>query len=299
MPTRVEDPSDARLANYRQLRDPARQTLEAQQRIFVVEGRLAVGQLLRSSYRVLSLLVDEHQASAAAGLVTGVEAAGAPVFVATRAVLERTVGFDLHRGVVALGHRPDPAEPSAVVAGVLAAACTAGRRGVLAVLEGVNDHENLGAIFRNAAAFGAGAVLLDPSCADPLYRRSVRVSLGHVLSVPFARLASWPDDLERLVASSGVVLAALAPEHSARAAGAASNPVPLPEWAAERAATPGVAILLGAEGTGLSAAASSAAQEVVSIPIAEGVDSLNVATAQALALYELATRWPRSLCVRD
>lgn len=314
MPTRVDDPSDPRLADYRQLKDPARPSREAARSVFVVEGRLAVGQLLASRYEVVSLLVDEHQAQAAAALVAGVERAGAPVYVTGRVALEATVGFALHRGVVAVARRPPPADPGELLARALATSASGapttstdsttstgptrpgGARAVIAVLEGLNDHENLGALFRNAAAFGVSAVLLDPSCADPLYRRSVRVSLGHVLTVPFARLAPWPSGLGEVLSSAGAgtaVVAALATEHGARHAGLTEAPLPLATWAQQRASAPVVALLLGAEGAGLSKMALAAATEVVTIPISAGVDSLNVATAGALAFYELATQWAR------
>jgi tRNA G18 (ribose-2'-O)-methylase SpoU len=144
------------------------------------------------------------------------------------------------------------------------------------VLEGLNDHENLGALFRNAAAFGVDAVLADPTTADPLYRRSVRVSLGHVLRVPWTRLPDWPDGLASLKAE-GFVLVALTPSADAE---------PIAALAADPPAR--VALLLGAEGPGLSGAALAAADRRVRIPIAEGVDSLNVATAAAIAFHRLA-----------
>jgi tRNA G18 (ribose-2'-O)-methylase SpoU len=141
------------------------------------------------------------------------------------------------------------------------------------VIEGINDHENLGAIFRNAAALGAGAVLLDPACCDPLYRRVVRVSVGHVLRVPFARLQPWPAALAG-VARLGFTIVALDP----------SAPEPI-----DSLRCPGpVAVLVGSEGPGLTAAARGAAHHRVRIPMAPGVDSLNVATAVAIALHRLA-----------
>lgn len=291
MIVQVEDPGDDRLEDYRSLNDPAgRRRREEREAIFVVEGRLAVAELLRSPYEVRSLLVDDHQAEAAAGLVAGVRAAGAPVYVGTREVVAATVGFDLHRGVVAVARRPAPTDPGRLVeAAVGGPGGSAGGRPVLAVLEGLNDHENLGAIFRNAAAFGVAGVLLDPTCADPLYRRSVRVSLGHVLSVPFARLAPWPDALE-VLAAAGVTVAALAPAHAARRIREEAATGDLAAFA-RRVAGP-VAVVLGAEGGGLSGGALSAAGEVVSIPMAAGVDSLNVATAAALAFYELRAAAP-------
>ena len=198
-----------------------------------------------------------------------------------------------------------PADPAALeivaVAVVADAARTpsmGGGRPLLAVLEGLNDHENIGALFRNAAAFGVAAVLLDPTCADPLYRRSIRVSVGYALQVPFARLAPWPDAL-RQVRAAGFLVAALAPHVDVLAGGRVPIPVeqlqarladsaPASPIRATNSAGPGVALVLGSEGPGLSGAALEAADEVVSIPMAPGVDSLNVATAAAVAFHRLS-----------
>lgn len=282
---RIDDAEDPRLADYRELKDPARRQREGERRIFVVEGRLAVEALVRSEYEVVSLLAEVRQADAAPGLLAAVRAAGGAVFVADRAVVARTVGFDLHRGIVAVARRPTPSPVGEVVGRADDVARAAGRRPVLAVLEGLNDHENLGGIFRNAAAFGVGGVLLDPRCADPLYRRSVRVSLGHVLAVPSARLAPLPGGLGPLRAA-GYAVWALAPDHGE--GGGGGNRAPLARLARRLGEATGVAVLLGAEGTGLSAGALAAADERVAIPMAPGVDSLNVATAAAIAFYELA-----------
>ena len=276
----VTDPDDPRLADYRSLNDPARRRrIDADRAVFVVEGRLAVDRLLASTCDVRSLLVDDHQASVG-DLVATVRSRGAPVFVGTREVVAATVGFALHRGVVAVAGRPAPADPDRVLVG----AGTVGDPPVVAVLEGLNDHENIGALFRNAAAFGVAGVLLDPTCADPLYRRSVRVSMGHVLHVPFARLEPWPGGLDR-VRDAGFVVAALAPRPGGAGAVPAATLAGL--RARARADGAGVAVLLGAEGPGLSAVALARADVTVAIPMAAGVDSLNVATAAAVAFHAL------------
>ena len=252
--------------------------------MFVAEGRLAVAALLRSTYEVASLLVDERRVAAAATLVADAEAAGAPVYVAAPEVVAATVGFDLHRGIVAVGRRPPGIEPDGLLRAVTAAAAAGRRRAVVLVAEGLNDHENLGGLFRNAAAFGVGGVLLDPSSADPLYRRCVRVSVGHVLGVPFARLAPWPGGLEA-VRAAGFTLVALTPGREG------APVVPLGRFAATAAAAPAVAVVVGAEGPGLSEAARAAADVAVAVPMAPGVDSLNVATAAAVACYALEAAW--------
>ncbi len=275
---RVDDPADPRLDLYRNLNDrAARRGLEDGAGVFVVEGKLAVARLLASRYEVVSLLVDDHQLTGSDDLVGATRRAGAPVYVGTRPVVEATVGFALHRGVVALARRPVPSTAAEVLAGVASRPVGAGVP-VVAVLEGLNDHENIGALFRNAAAFGVSAVLLDPTCADPLYRRSVRVSMGHLLHVPFARLEPWPEGIAA-VHEAGFLVAALAPRTGERQA------CSLDDLYSRR--TP-VALLLGAEGPGLSPGALDAADVVVPIPMAEGVDSLNVATAAAVAFHALA-----------
>jgi len=208
-----------------------------------------------SAYAARSFLFTPKVAERLGGLV---EAAGAPVYVAEPDVLAATVGFDLHRGAVASAERPEPADPDVVAAGTAA----------LLVVEGVNDHENLGSLFRNAAAFGVGGLLLDPTCADPLYRRCVRVSMGHVLRIPFAVAHDWPLDLTHTVV-------ALTPDGDTDIA--ALGP---PER---------LALLVGAEGPGLTRAALAAADVRVRIPMADGADSLNVATAAAVALHRLLT----------
>jgi tRNA G18 (ribose-2'-O)-methylase SpoU len=286
----IEDADDPRLDLYRDLNDPAGRTgLESDQSIFVVEGRLAVERLLSSPYLVRSLLVDDHQVTAIGNLVAATRGCGAPVFVATRSVVAGTVGFALHRGVVAIANRPPADRAEQILAGAARASRPEERPLVLAALEGLNDHENIGALFRNAAAFGVAGVLLDPTCADPLYRRSIRVSVGHVLHLPFARLAPWPDGLQELRAA-GFTIAALAPGPASVSGVPAVSLAELKSSLSTVDRPAGVVLLFGAEGPGLSRAALMAADVVVPIPMAGGVDSLNVATAAAIAFHALADR---------
>jgi tRNA G18 (ribose-2'-O)-methylase SpoU len=283
----VVNPDDPRLDLYRDLNDPARRIeLEADQSVFVVEGRLAVDRLLTSGYTIRSLLVDDHQVTAADALVAATRARGAPVYVGSRAVMARTVGFTLHRGVVAVASRPAPVAARQLLADASGTSTSAGSP-LVAVLEGLNDHENIGALFRNAAAFGVGGVLLDPTSADPLYRRSVRVSVGHVLHIPFARLHPWPSGLHQ-VRGAGFVVAAFAPGPAGTSGVPAVNLNELSAWVAGSRRPAGVAVLLGAEGPGLTESARAAADVIVRIPMAHGVDSLNVATAAAVAFHTLA-----------
>jgi tRNA G18 (ribose-2'-O)-methylase SpoU len=277
--TRPDDPLD----DYRALNEPAtRRRVERQGGYFVVEGLLAVDALLDSPYPIRSVVATERKAGRVARLVAG----RAPLVVRPDHEVAAVAGFDVHRGVLASADRlprPDPAE-------VLAGA------GLALVVEGVGDHENLGALFRNAAAFGVDAVLLDPTTADPLYRRSVRVSVGHVLRVPWTRLAPWPAALRDMTATGWEVLAltpAADAEPLARVTSGESSPAPR---GARRPGSGGVAppdapvaVVVGAEGPGLTSDALAAASRRVRIPIAPGVDSLNVATAAAIALHALVT----------
>ena len=219
----------------------------------IVEGLLAVEELVRSDLTIRSVLVSPRKQPRLPPLPVAT-----PVYIACDDVLRATVGFDLHRGVVASAERPTAAERDAVLA-------TARR---VLVCERISDLENLGSLFRNARAFGADAVLLDPETADPLARRPVRVSLGHALRIPTARLTNWPDDLLSRVAAAGLEVVALTP----------AGDTDLRDLPAR------VAFLVGAEGPGLSSGALSAAGRRARIPMAAGVDSLNVATAAAIAL---------------
>ncbi len=284
----VDDPDDPRLDLYRDLNDPAgRVRLDGEQSIFVVEGRLAVDRLLTSGYTVRSLLVDGHQLTAAGDLVAAYRARGAPVFVGSRALVAGTVGFALHRGVVAVAERPAPLDPDRLLAHATGTPVRVGAPQLLVVLEGLNDHENIGALFRNAAAFAVAGVLLDPTCGDPLYRRSIRVSVGHVLHVPFARLVPWPAGLDQ-VRAAGFVVAALAPRPAADSGIPAVGLGELKARMSGPGHLVGLALLVGAEGPGLTERALAASDVVVSIPMAAGVDSLNVATAAAIALHAIA-----------
>lgn len=256
----VTDPADERLADYRALTDVELRTRwEPPHGLFIAEGELVLRRALRAGYAPRSYLLDVSRVDALG------ELPGAPVYAATQEVLARTTGFHVHRGVLASFHR----RPLPSVAHLLA---TAQR---LVICEDVNNHTNLGALFRSVAGLGADAVLLSPSCTDPLYRRSVRVSMGEVFAVPYATLAPWPAALQQ-VRHAGFRLLALTPAASA---------VPLHRLPATDRARP--ALLVGAEGSGLSAAALAAADVAVAIPMQRGVDSLNVATAAAVACWEM------------
>ena len=254
----IDDPGDPRLADYRGLRDPAgRVAYERAHGVFVVEGALAIERLLASEYDVRSLLVTPAMRDR-----LGLAGDDERTYVAGRDTMAAVAGFDVHRGALAVATRPAPRDPAALAAA---------SRAVL-VLERLNDHENVGVLFRVARALGADAVLLDPETCDPLYRRAVRVSLGHVLHVPFARTGPLPEALEVLRAN-GFTTYALTPAGDERV-----EDVPR----ADR-----VALLLGAEGPGLRPETMRAADHRVRIAMRADVDSLNVATAAAIALHRL------------
>jgi tRNA G18 (ribose-2'-O)-methylase SpoU len=262
----VADPLD----DYRALNDPEqRRLVERRGGYFVVEGVLALGALLASPYPVRSVLASERRAARVRALVAG----RAPVVVRSDDEVAAVAGFDVHRGVLAAADRLPLPDAADVVQGAR----------LVAVVEGVGDHENLGALFRNAAAFGLDAVLLDPTTADPLYRRSVRVSLGHVLRVPWSRLAAWPDGLGAL-REQGFELLALTPADEAESIDAVAAGVARSRGTGEQ---PRLAVIVGAEGSGLTSDALAAADRRVRIPLAPGVDSLNVATAAAIAFHRL------------
>jgi tRNA G18 (ribose-2'-O)-methylase SpoU len=271
----VTDADDPRLADYRALKE---RHLNAESGRFVAESERVVRRLLASSLRVCSVLVTPPRLRAledalAAPDVTGPRPLHAllapspprpdfPVYVATQEVLDAIAGFHVHRGCLAIGERPT------------ARALRADARGVV-VLEDLVDVDNLGGIARNAAAFGADALVLSPRCADPFYRKAIRVSLGAVFDLPIVRLARWPDDLD-VLRQLGLSLVASVVSPAA---------TPLPRFRAP----PRWALLLGAEGPGLSPGAVLKCDESVTIPMSTstGADSLNVATAAAVMLYAL------------
>ncbi len=293
----VSSLDDPRVAAYRWTADPAR--LEAEG-LFVAEGRLVVPVLLAAHAsagpfhgRARSVLVSP---AALEQMRETLDARDVPVFVAPQAVLDALVGFRIHRGCLALAARSATAAFTPALVG---------NARVVLVLEGVNNPDNIGGIFRSAAALGADLVVLDPACGDPLYRKAIRTSMGATLLVPYARTTSAVDAL-RLLREQGAVCAALTPSAAA---------TPLPAWSLSldapccdaqpadgavigprgreaRASTPRVVLVAGAEGAGLSSEALDAADVRLRIPMTDRVDSLNVATAVAIALYHVRVSVP-------
>ncbi|OMB97250.1 rRNA methyltransferase [Mycobacterium sp. NS-7484] len=261
----IDDPADPRLDDFRDLNSVDRRPdLPSGKGLVIAEGVLVVQRMLASRFVPRALLGTDRRLTELAADLDGVEV---PFYRASAEVMAAAVGFHLNRGVLASASRA----PELTVAEVISEART------VAVLEGVNDHENLGSIFRNAAGLAIDAVVFGAGCADPLYRRAVRVSMGHALLVPFARACSWPDELE-LLRDNGFRLLAMTPDPAAATLSEAMT-----QLDAQR-----VGILVGAEGPGLTERTMRASDVRVRIPMSRGTDSLNVATAAALAFYERA-----------
>ncbi|MFG3549792.1 TrmH family RNA methyltransferase [Streptomyces sp. NPDC047725] len=276
-PITLHDPDDPRLHDYTDLTDvQLRRRREPAEGLFIAEGEKVIRRAVAAGHEMRSMLLSAKWLDVMRDVI---EATPAPVYVVEPGLAEQVTGYHVHRGALAsMGREPLPA-----VADLLRTASAPGRgEGTarrVAVFEDIVDHANVGAAFRNAAALGVDAVLLTPRCADPLYRRSVKVSMGAVFQVPWTRLESWPADIETL-RSAGFTVAALC---------LSDRSVTLDELAARDHDR--LALLFGTEGTGLTPGALAAADEHVRIPMDAGVDSLNVAAASAVAFY--ATR-PRT-----
>jgi len=260
----ITDPADPRTQPYRDIRE---RDLVGRQGLFVAEGEVVLNLLARSArFEAVSVLIDpRRQAKLAATLELLQETT--PVYLADQAVLDAIAGFHLHRGILAIGRRRDPPSAQALLASLPEWGA------LVLVLVGIANHDNMGGLFRNAAAFGVDAVLLDNGCCDPLYRKAIRVSVGGVLMTPFARLDDGAD-LIGLLEAHHLQPIALSP----------TGETPLARLAVPRRA----ALLAGAEGPGLPDAVLARCR-TVSIPMAAGFDSLNVATSVGIALHHLRT----------
>lgn len=259
----IDDPADARLADYRDLTDVAlRSRHEPSVGMYIAESEKVIRRALGAGHAPRSVLVLDRFASNVDDLAESV-----PVFVGSKDVLEAITGFNVHRGMLAAMHRPPLPAVSEVLQGAR----------LVAVLEDIVDHTNVGAIFRSAAAMGVDAVLITPKCADPLYRRSVRVSMGTVFQVPWTRIDPWPD--VQLLRDAGFIVAAFA---------LTPDSVSLDELV--DAGYTSTALVFGTEGTGLDDQTMADCDIAVRIPMAGGVDSLNVASASAVAFWALRRR---------
>ena len=262
-PIIIEDPEDPRVAAYRDIRE---RDLTGRQGLFIAEGEVVVRGLASpaSRCRPVSLLLAEKRAAALQDLIQALPPT-APVYVARQAVLDRIAGFELHRGILGLGEKPAPPSLDAILEDIAPG-------DVFVVASGIGNHDNMGGLFRNAAAFGARAVLLDATCCDPFYRKAIRVSVGAVLRTPFAVAESVAliDALDR----AGVETLALTPSAH--------------EHLSDYRRTGSVALMLGAEGPGLSSDLISRCRPI-GIAMAGGFDSLNVAATSAVARHHLTT----------
>ena len=261
----VSDPADPRLSDYRDLRDvELRKHLEAAHGLFLAEGEKVVRRAVEAGFAARSFLMAPRWLE---GLADVLDRSDAPCYVVSEELAEEVTGFHVHRGALASLERA----PLPSVTEVLEGART------VVVLEDVVDHTNVGAIFRSAAALGVDALVLSPRCADPLYRRSIKVAMGAVFSVPYARMESWYDGVGELT-RAGFTTVALTP---------APDAVEIEE--AVRGVEK-VALLLGSEGPGLTRRWMESADRRAVIPMAAGIDSLNVAAATAVACYVTARR---------
>jgi len=263
----ISDPEDPRLADYRNLRDVRlRQSIEAEHGLFLAEGEKVVRRAAEAGFPVRSFLMAPRWLE---GLAEVIEAADAPCYVLAESLAEQVTGFHVHRGALAsLSRTPLPA-----VEAVLDQART------VVVCEDIVDHTNIGAIFRGAAALGVDGLLLAPRCADPLYRRSIKVAMGAVFALPWTRLPDWYDALPMLTRHGFTTVALSLAEGAA----------PIEEAIA---GLDKVALVLGSEGHGLSPHWERTAERCAVIPMRAGIDSLNVAAAAAVACYVTARRSP-------
>ncbi|MCW2759768.1 MAG: hypothetical protein JWO46_3514 [Nocardioidaceae bacterium] len=261
----IDDAADPRLADYRDLRDvQLRRSLEAEHGLFLAEGEKVVRRAVEGGCSPRSFLMAERWLD---GLADVLERTDAPCYVVSEVLAEQVTGFHVHRGALASLRRPTPRGLEEVLDGA---------RTVL-VLEEVVDHTNVGAVFRNGAALGADAVLLAPRCADPLYRRAVKVAMGAVFSVPWARLDNWYDALPDLSSRGFTTIALTLADDATDLEAAVSG-------------TDRIALLLGGEGHGLSPRWTTSADRRARIPMDRGIDSLNVAATSALACYVARSR---------
>jgi tRNA G18 (ribose-2'-O)-methylase SpoU len=262
---RLEGPDDPRAADYAQIGDPV---WLRRRGLFIAEGRLVVERLIAAGRFTLRSILLTAPAYEAMALSLG--AVRCPVYLVSREVMETLTGFDFHRGCLALAER----EPAT---GALPPVALHRR---LLALEGVGNPDNVGGLFRVAEAFGAGAVLLDPTSGDPFYRKAIRTSMGTVFRQPYMRLASWPADLDTM-RHQGFTVVALTPRPSA---------VALDEYSRSIRHDDRLIVVVGAEGPGLSESVLQISDALVRIPLADGVDSLNVVVAAGIALAALAGR---------
>ena len=267
LPITIEGLNDPRVADYQHLADHQHML---ERGLFIAEGRLVVRRLLDlRQWQIQSILLTP---AAAENLSDVLPLSHAPIYLVDQALMNAIAGFNIHRGCLALAHRPVAATLDRIAAGPLSR---------VLVMEGVNNPDNVGGLFRTAAAFGVELVVLGPSCGDPLYRKAIRTSMAATLVVPFVTAPQWPGAIADL-RTDGFTVAALTPRHDA---------LPLRDLPAHAK----LALIVGAEGDGLTEAAMAASTFRVCIPMTAAVDSLNVTTAASIAMYHC---WQESRGIR-
>jgi tRNA G18 (ribose-2'-O)-methylase SpoU len=278
MPVEITDPADERVRDYFTLTDvKLRSRLEPERGLYLAESEKVIRRALAAGHRPRSFLMGQRWITDLSDLVEQAESAKVPVYVAPAGVIEAMTGFHLHRGALASMHRPALVAPEVLLQNALLQNTSR-----VVILEDIVDHTNMGAVFRSCAAMGVDAVLVTPRCADPLYRRAVRVSMGTVFQVPWTRIDPWPAGL-KVLQDHGFTVAAFALGDGA---------VSLDDLAADPPDR--LAMVFGTEGDGLSRLAVKGADVVVKIPMAGGVDSLNIAAASAVAIWALRPPPPQS-----
>ena len=266
MPIEITDPADERVRDYFALTDVALRTkVEPARGLYLAESEKVIRRALAAGHRPRSFLMAQRWLTDLSDLVEQAESQSVPVYFAQPGVIETMTGFHLHRGALASMHRPLLLAPAALLQ----------HASRVVILEDIVDHTNVGAVFRSVAALGVDAVLITPRCADPLYRRAVRVSMGTVFQVPWTRIENWPEGVQ-VLRENGFTVAAFALTDTA---------ISLDDLAAHLPDR--LAMIFGTEGDGLSRRAVEGADLVVKIPMAQGVDSLNMAAASAVAIWAL------------
>ncbi|MDZ4755378.1 MAG: RNA methyltransferase [Phycisphaerae bacterium] len=269
----IQDALDPRIDDYRSVRDRDARGLDGRPGLFVGETRLVVDRMLAIPGLTKSVFVAERHASQMRTAMNAIDAAPAgnsvPLFAATESVLQTIAGFNVHRGILAIGHRPHDSSLT------LDAAIPRRERLTLLLCDEVTNIDNVGALYRNAAAFGVDAVVLSRGCHDHLYRKCIRVSMGHAIAMPTARSIDWPRDIARLRDEWDLTVLGAATGEKARCLDDVARP--------ER-----VGVLVGSEYAGLSRESLRHCDALVRIPMAPGIDSLNVAVAAAVCLHRFA-----------
>ncbi len=268
--TRITDPNDPAIEEYRSIRDRDLQGSDTRPGRFIGEGMLILEVMLDHPGMTRSVLVSEARSDRVAGMIRSSRSPETELMVASSEVMNEIVGFDIHRGVVASGNRPDESERTLEkILPVSTASAT------ILVCDGINNIDNIGLLFRNAAAFGVDAVILSPDCHDPLYRKSIRVSIGHALRIPFHRSTDWKRTLEELHAAHGIELIGTSIGPDARNIEA----IPVPDR---------VGLVMGGEFDGLGQDSIDACTHLARIPMTPGTDSLNVGVAAAVFLHRFS-----------